>query len=87
MRQFSDKSAEKVACEKTYRLKLEFYSTERKLKNIIKRILTSLIMHPLSCTFEAYFLDDDFNEIWMHDYWNENKCNDTFHFSVSFVEL
>ena len=27
------------------------------------------------------------HKIWMYDYWNENRPNDIFHFSVSVVEL
>ena len=45
MSQFSDKSDVKEAREKTYRLKLEFYNTDRKMKNINRRIFTSVIMH------------------------------------------
>ena len=44
--QISDKSNEKVAHEKTYWLKLEFCYTDRKMKNIIRRIFSSIIMHP-----------------------------------------
>ena len=44
--QFSVKSKEKVACEKTYQSKLEFYNTDRKMKNSIRRIFISIIMHP-----------------------------------------
>ena len=36
--QFSDKSDEKVAPKKTYRFKLEFYNTDRKIKNVIRHI-------------------------------------------------
>ena len=38
LRQFSDESDEKVVRKKAYRLKLEFYNTDRQLKNIIRRI-------------------------------------------------
>ena len=44
--QFSNKRDEKVVCKKTYLLKLEFYNTERKMKNIIRRIYTLIIMNP-----------------------------------------
>ena len=43
---FREKMNKKVAHEKTYRLKLEFYNTERKMKNIIRRIIISIIMYP-----------------------------------------
>ena len=43
---FRIKSDEKVAREKTYRLKLEFYNTHGKMKNIIRSIFISIIMHP-----------------------------------------
>ena len=51
MNQFSDESAEKVACEKSYLLKLEFYNTDRKMKKIIRHIFTSLITHPIFMHF------------------------------------
>ena len=44
--QYSNKKSEKLAREKTYWLKLEFYNTDRKVKNIIRRISISIIMHP-----------------------------------------
>ena len=44
--QFSDKSDEKMAFEKTYWLKLEFYNTDRKMKNIITCVFISISMHP-----------------------------------------
>ena len=47
---FSNKSEEKFACE-TYRLKLEFYNTNRKIKNVNRRIFNSIIMHPNSMNF------------------------------------
>ena len=34
----------------------------------------------------TYFLTK-VRKIWIHNYWNENTHNDTFHFSVSVVEL
>ena len=46
MRKFSDKRDEKEARKKTYRLKLEFYNTDKKMKNIIRLIFISMIMHP-----------------------------------------
>ena len=42
----SDKSNEKAVREKTYLLKLEFYNTDRKMQNTIRRIFISIIMHP-----------------------------------------
>ena len=41
---FRIKSDEKVALEKTYRLKLEFYNTDKKLKNIIRRVFTMNVL-------------------------------------------
>ena len=35
---FSDKNDEKMPREKTYWLELQFYNTDRKMKNIIRRI-------------------------------------------------
>ena len=35
-----------MVSEKTYPLKLAFYNTDRKIKNIIRRIFNSIIMHP-----------------------------------------
>ena len=46
MSQFSDKSDEKMASEKTYWLKLEFYNTDRKMKNITRRFFISVTTHP-----------------------------------------
>ena len=46
MNQFLDESDEKVVREKTYCLKLEFYNTDRKMKNIIRRNFTAIIMQP-----------------------------------------
>ena len=47
LRQVWDKRDVKVAYEKTYRLKFEFYNTDiRKVENIIMRNFTSIIMHP-----------------------------------------
>ena len=37
----------KVACEKTYWLKLKFHNTHRKVKNIIRCVFTLVIMHPI----------------------------------------
>ena len=45
LRLFSDKSGERMVREKTYRLKLEFYNTDRKMKSIIRRVFFSIIMH------------------------------------------
>ena len=41
----------KKAREKTYRLKLEFYNADRKMKNIIRLIFISLIMRPIFMHF------------------------------------
>ena len=46
MRQFSDKRDEKVARHKIYQLKLEFYNTDRKMKNTNRRAFISITMHP-----------------------------------------
>ena len=44
---FADKSDQTVAREKSYRLKPDFYNTVRKMKNIIRRIFTSIFTHPI----------------------------------------
>ena len=41
-----DKNDEKVVHEKTYRMKLEFYDTDRKMENVSGYIFISIIMHP-----------------------------------------
>ena len=43
--QISDKRDEKVVHEKTYLMELEFYNTDGKIKNIIRCIFISIIMH------------------------------------------
>ena len=40
-----DKSDGKMVCEKSYQLKLEFYNIDRKMKNVIRPIFISIIMH------------------------------------------
>ena len=44
--QFSDKREEKVIRENTFLLKLDFCNADRKMKNIIRCIFISIIMHP-----------------------------------------
>ena len=43
---FRKKRDEKVVREKKYLLKLEFFNTVRKMKNIIRCLFISVIMHP-----------------------------------------
>ena len=91
-----------MASEKTYRLKLEFYNTVRKMKNFIERIFISMTMHPNFMHFRQKIsfksalksfasvnghLRTFHFEIWMHDYWNKSTSNNIFHFSVSVIEL
>ena len=45
------KNDEKMARKKTYRLKLEFFKTDRKMKNIIRHIFISIIVHPILVHF------------------------------------
>ena len=42
-----------MAREKTYRLKLDFYNTDREMKNTIRRIFPSIIMHPIFMHFRS----------------------------------
>ena len=55
-----------MAREKTYRLKLDFYNTDREMKNTIRRVFPSIIMHPNSMHFRKKILQ---------------KCNRKFCFS------